>query len=163
MLTDAQADELRDVPCFDVMPGWVTLNGYVIVKGDVPYGLRIGPKPHLTKKAEELLSRASEAAKDWQQLTLDPPETTEPADAWQEIHVLGTADTNGDVLGMGAPLAALVEQLHPDGEWRMGRDEGSPYRIGKNEKMVVRVVDGEVVALVAPVIREPVETAHTGG
>lgn len=152
-LTKSQADELAGIPCFEVMPGWDTLNGYVIVKGTVPYGFRVDGSRAARGHAERHLEIAQAAAPGWAVVDIGPAEPAEEDDAWNAVHTVGTA-SGGGALGLGAPLVAIVESLHPEGEWRIGRHDASPYRVGKNEKVVVRVVGADVVAIVAPIVRE---------
>ncbi len=133
------------------MPGWTTLAGYVIVKGSLDVGFRVEPKHREPAEAQLALARSSAEA--WPVCELPPAVPTEEGDAWDAWHRL---DEYGR--GYAASLVSLVESCYPDGEWRQGQTttEDHSLRVGSQEPMLVRVTDGEVVGIVAPMLREPV-------
>ncbi len=138
---------LMDLEAYEVMPGWDTLAGFVIVKGRLDVGLRVGSKNR--DKAYRQYGMAATHADLWPVVVLAPAEATRDGsrDDWESVHPIG------DDRGVAGPLVALVESMHPDGEWRMGADQAHSLRVGGQDPVIVRVVNGSVVAMVAPLVR----------
>ncbi len=138
---------LMDLEAYEVMPGWDTLAGFVIVKGRINVGLRVGPRNQ--KAAYQQYGMAATHADLWPVVVLAPAEATRDGsrDDWESVHPIG------EDRGVAGPLVALVESLHPDGEWRMGVDQAHSLKVGGQEPVIVRVVNGSVVAMVAPLVR----------
>ncbi len=140
-------DDKRKIHYADVWPldGWETLAGWVICRATLDVGYRSGGEmtAEQTRNMTRNIAFAEDNAARWEPLTLARA-TRPPESEWDLWHPFG------DGRGVSAALVALVDRLHPGGEWRMGQDPEHTCRVGKFAPMLTKVIDGVPVALVAP-------------
>ncbi len=140
---------MAQLDVFEVDHGWDTLHGYVMVKGHIRVGIREAAD-HLPAAWQQRVC-AQAAAGEWEVITLgDAVPKTPEGDGFDWPTLIPLTET----MGVAPQLIDVVDELHPVGEWRWGTYPGCRFKVGKDAHMLVKVVAGEVVALVAPCLLE---------
>ncbi len=125
-------DDKRKIHNADVwaLDGWETLRGWVICRATLDVGYRSGEEmpPGSARNMAKSIAFAEHNAAAWAAMTFAPAERP-PEREWEAWHPF-----EGGRQGVSAALIALVERLHPGGEWRMGQDPEHDGHVGSTRR-----------------------------
>lgn len=141
-------DHLAELDVFSPIEGWDCVGKYAFVEGRFDRGRRTEPEERWETQAWQMRACVQYAVSDWPAITFA---TTVPQNVdddryqwrWAKLHPID------EKFGVAPELLAVVNDLHPGGEWRVGGYPG--LRMGHAGKIVAKVnEDGRVVGLIAP-------------
>lgn len=137
---------LDELEVCEVQPGWDTVQGYLLINTRLGIGNRV-PAPDKHVGSWQLLAFVHYAVYGWLPVELgESIRQSEPETGWRwpDLHLV--TDTHG----VSSALVGVAERAFPTGWWCQGSypgmDDNMPW-------LLARMVDGKVVAIVAPAER----------
>lgn len=137
---------LDELEVREVQPGWDTVQGYLLINTQLKIGRRV-PAPDEHVGSWRLLAFVNAAVHCWSPVLLsEPVQQPQPETGWRWPDLHPVTPTHG----VWSALVEVAEREFPAGWWVAGSYPGMPDGM---PWLLARMVDGKVVAIVAPAAR----------